>query len=323
MIQLNNIVSDIKEIDPIWTFSYYCNIPVEHFDGSTIKIKSIFKPDEKTPSLSFYSKNGQPYKFNCFSTSNKGDHINLVEAKFNMNYSQSCFKIINDYTKWVLSGASMNPIEIKHRNRYKVVGYNTRVWTVTDSSFWVPFDIGSSRLKWGNVKPLLNYKMSNGSEDIIIAGENIYGYFTATSELYKIYQPKHIDCKFITVNNKYIIGSEHKKVANKFYVILSSWKDAMSFEGMGLSIDLKVPASENTYFTNDYIKQLKREYKNGFSLLDIDDAGKKAMLHYKKKHNIDYVYLDLSKDFSDSIRDHGKSKVMSIVIPLIHKSLNN
>ena len=190
-----------------------------------------------------------------------------------------------------------------------------------DKEYFTPFDIGSSRLEWGCVKALTNYKMTNGTDDIIMSGEYLYGYFTKTGELYKIYQPKHTGCKFITINNDYVAGSEHEE-GNRYYGILSSWKDALSFKGLGLSIDLKVPSSENTFFSKEFMKELKRKYKGGFTLLDIDDAGIKAMLHYKNEHKINSVKLSLSKDFSDSIRDHGKQKVRNTVVPLIHKALN-
>lgn len=321
MIQLGNLVTDIKDIDPVWAFSYYCKVPAEQFNGSTIKIKSIFKPEEKTPSFCIYFKEDQPPKFKDFSTNHFGDYINLVQQKFNLNYSQTCFKIMADYTKWAIDNKQFEKTTVTVRNNYKVVGFNVRLWSINDKDFFLPFHIGSTLLKWGLVKPLGGYKMQNGTSDIVITGNHLYGYFTAKGELYKIYQPNNSECKFINVKNDYNIGSDHKE-GNKYFGILSSWKDALSFQSMGLKIDLKVPPSENSYFTKKYIMELKEEYKSGFTLLDNDDAGIKAMLHYKKEFGLNYVCLPLSKDVSDSMRDHGKHKVRNLVVPLIHKALN-
>lgn len=320
MIQLNKIVNSIENINPIWTFSNYCNVPAEYFNGSTIKIKSIFKPDEKTPSLCFYYKDNK-YKFNCFSTSKRGDHVTLVKEKFNLTYSESCCKIISDYSKWALD--SQQPISTTSivAITYKVDGVITRNWNTLDKEFWLKFGIGTTLLNWGYVKPISKYRLYNGIDQLIIIGEHIYGYFTQSGELYKVYQPMKPDFKFITVNSKYEIGSEHKE-GNKYYAILSSWKDALSFKNLNLSLDLKVPSSENNYFSKEYMAKLKKDYKGGFTLMDNDDTGKKAMNYYKEKYNISFVYLPLSKDFSDSIENHGKNKVRNIVVPLIHKALN-
>ena len=107
MINLSSLASSIKDIDPAWTFSHYCNVPQAQFNGSTIKIKSIFQPEEKTASMVLYHKD--TYKFNCFSTAQRGDHINLVERKFDLNYSQSCAKIIRDHAHCVDAGTEDLP----------------------------------------------------------------------------------------------------------------------------------------------------------------------------------------------------------------------
>lgn len=321
MLNLDHAKIGIQDINPVWTFSHYCNVPTEHFNGSTIKIKSIFKPDEKTPSLCIYFKQDQ-VKFKCFSTSHSGDHINLVQARFGLNYSESCYKIVRDHRQWLSTGETLTLSDYVPKSTYKVTGFVARNWNSTDRDYFLPFGIGASILEWGNVKPLERYKMFNGTEEIILSGEKLYGYFTKTGSLYKIYQPGNTHTKFMSIKPSYEIGSEHKE-GNKFYVILSSWKDAMSFKSLGLSLDIKVPSSENSYFSKEYMKILKKDYKGGFSLLDADDAGKKAMLHYKDKYNLNFIWLPLSKDFSDSIKDHGIQKVRNTVIPLIHKALNH
>lgn len=320
MINLSNIAVSIKDVNPVWTFSHYCNVPAEQFNGATIKIKSIFHPDEKTPSMLIYRAQNA-YKFNCFSTATKGDHIDLVQAKFNLNYTQSCRKIMTDYTRSVISGKEIVVTGITPHTSYKVKGTITREWTQRDKAFFLPYDIGMTALNWGGVKPLAKYQLDNGSSEMIIEGEAIYGYFSTKGVLYKIYQPTRPECKFLTVNAKYDFGKDHKE-GNKHFVIVSSLKDGMALKDMGLSLDIKVPASESTYFLNDYIRSLKKQYKSGFTLLDNDAAGKKSMLHYKQQHDINFVWLDLSKDYSDSIRDHGKNKVRSLIIPLIHKAIN-
>lgn len=326
MINLQSVVTDIKQIDPVWAFSYYCKVPMSEFNGSTIKIKSILKEtEEKTPSFCIYFKEGTTKeervpRFNDFSTSNGGDFIALVEKKFKLNYSESCNKIMKDYTKWVIAGNKFESSRTACRGKYKVTGHKNRLWTVRDKDFFLPYHIGSTLLKWGNVRPIAEFTMSNDGNEFTKSGELLYGYYKASGELYKIYQPNS-ETKFISIDNDYLVGSEHKE-GNKFFGILSSWKDALSFRSMDLKIDLKVPPSENVYLKAEYIKKLKKEYKGGFTLLDNDESGIKAMKHYKETYDLNYVYLPLSKDVSDSMRDHGKRKVFNTVVPKINQAIN-
>src|SRR5688500_5537545 len=137
MIQLSNIVTHIKEINPAWTFSHYCGIPMDQFNGSPIKITSIFKPDEKTPSFCIYYEKDK-VKFKCFATGHGGDHINLVQAKEKLNYSDTCFKIMNDYTQWAINANNPVPGKIIVKPKFKVTGYKIRSWSVADKDFFLP-----------------------------------------------------------------------------------------------------------------------------------------------------------------------------------------
>lgn len=319
MINLSNLVFDIKKIDPIWVFSHYLEIPIEHFNGSRIRIKSIFNPDEKTPSFIIYFKNGV-IKFKDFSSGKNGDHINLVSDLKEVSLGLACSMIISDYKKWVINGGVIEKHNLITDTRFKVSGFKKRLWNTLDRDYWLPYSIGTSRLKWGLVEPLSEYCIQKEDEIITFEGDYLYGYFNRAGELMKIYQPKNLNCKFFNVT-PYIAGDEHEE-GNDFLLIQSSWKDAMCVKGFELRIDIKVPNSENSYLSPEFVREQKKKYKKIICLFDSDDAGVKAMLRYKELYEFDYIFLDIEKDVSDSIEKKGKQFVGNRLIPLIHKKLN-
>ena len=68
MFNTKNIVLDERNIPSTWVFQYYLNLP-EQLTGQNIKIKSIFNPNDKTPSFCIYvNETIMQYKFKDFST---------------------------------------------------------------------------------------------------------------------------------------------------------------------------------------------------------------------------------------------------------------
>lgn len=56
-------------------------------------------------------------------------------------------------------------------------------------------------------------------------------------------------------------------------------------------------------------------------MFDNDQAGIKAMETYKDKYGIKGALLPLSKDLSDSGRDHGILKVKEVLTPILKQAL--
>jgi DNA primase len=56
-------------------------------------------------------------------------------------------------------------------------------------------------------------------------------------------------------------------------------------------------------------------------LFDNDEPGIKAAQRYKDKYGFEYVVLDMSKDLSDSVKDHGIEAVRDKLLPLLKKAL--
>lgn len=300
-----------------WIFEHYCKLGTK-LHGQDIKIKSIFNESDTNPSMViFYSVQKQAYVFKDFSSGKGGDGVSLVASLYNLPYNKAITKVIDDYTNRGTN--TYEELEIVEQARFKVTSFKTRKWNELDAKFWTQFGIGSTLLGRYNVKPLASYEMTRDGEEAEILhfdGHHIYGYFKANGELYKVYQPKKLDYKFLNVN-PYIQGSEQLTYSKPTLVICSSLKDVMALEALKLDTESVAPASETSMLPKAVLSAYALKYKRIMTLFDNDEAGHKAMAKYKEQLGIPGIYLRLSKDLSDSIRDYGITKTRQFLKPLI------
>jgi DNA primase len=57
-------------------------------------------------------------------------------------------------------------------------------------------------------------------------------------------------------------------------------------------------------------------------MFDNDEAGIRAMQKYRETYNVSPILLDMSKDLSDSIRDHGAKEVRNRLVPMINRKIS-
>jgi hypothetical protein len=289
---------------------------------------SAFNPKDKVPSMFVYfDTTANCYKFKDFSSGNQGDALELVKALFNLSSrGLASNKIINDYQDFVLNNDVPVAVEFKFHDKFKVVDYEMRHWNTQDSKFWTSFSIGSTLLAKYNVVPLAYFTMEKKEEDGSITSFKfskayLYGYFREDGELYKIYMPKNLDKKFIKVQN-YVQGIDQLTYETKYLVITSSLKDLMCFNKLGIgNVECIAPDSENTMIGESVMNKLSKRYFKTIVLFDNDEPGIKAAQRYKDKYEFDYVVLDMSKDLSDSVKDHGVEAVRDKLLPLLKQAL--
>jgi len=324
MLSTKNIVTDYKEIPQTFIFEYYCQLK-EKLKGQDVRISSVFNSKDNDPSMFiYYDKQKEAYKFKDFSTGYYGSEIDLVKLMKNVTFAQAISIIVRDYNDYVLKhGTAYITAEYEEHSKFQVTNYSTRSWTTNDRDQWVPYNIGSSLLQKYHVIPLEFYEMSkeeNGSvHSFRITGDFIYGYFTKEGELYKIYQPKNRERKFIKVRN-FIQGSDQLG-KHDYLVITSSLKDIMAIESMELKVDLVAPDSENSMIPEDDMKRYLKQYKRVIVLFDNDDAGIKAMKKYRDIYQTPLILLTLDKDPSDAVKNHGVSRVKEQLVPLINSRI--
>ncbi len=325
MLSTKNLVNNYKEVPETWIFEYYCKLK-EKLSGQEIVIKSLFNSKDKAPSMCIYTdKNTKRYKYKDFSSGKGGSALDLIQDLFTIPFKYAAVKVVEEYNDYILhNNGGYNIEEFKEHSRYKVTDHTKRKWNTKDQYFWTQFNIGSKLLEKHHVFPLDNYIMSKEDDGdvktLTISGNYIYGYYNKEGELYKIYQPKNKEKKFIKVKN-YIQGSDQLSGKHKCLVITSSLKDLMSLKSLNLSMDIVSPDSENTMIPKETMIRWKKIYPIIIVLFDNDEPGIKAMKKYRDEYNTPLVLLSLSKDPADSVKDHGALKVRDNLVPLIDAKL--
>lgn len=327
MISTKNLVSDINEIPRNWVFEYYLNLS-EKLTGQDVKMNSVFETKDKIPSMFvYYDVEASCYKYKDFSSGYQGNHIDLVQKLFNYEkVGYAIVRIVNDYNDYLAYHGYKAQPEIKPHGKFKVSDFMMRHWTNLDAKYWTQFHISSKQLERYNVVPLEYYKMTKEEPDgtsktITIRSNYLYGYFRQDGVLYKIYQPKVEQKKFIKVRD-YIQGSEQLTFQTKYLVITSSLKDLLSFNSLGIgNIESVAPDSENTMLPKLKMQEYLERYEKVIVLFDNDKPGKKAMQKYYDIHGTNKVLLELEKDLSDSVKEHGVDLVRETLFPLIKNAL--
>ena len=325
MISTKNIVSDLEEVPREWVFEYYLNLK-EKLTGQNIKMLSAFNIKDKVPSMFVYQDSGK-YKFKDFSSGFQGDQIELVKCLFNYDARfKAVNRIITDYQEYLKHNAPAHRDPLQFYDKFKVVDFEMRHWNSQDSKFWTSFRISSGILTYYNVAPLEFFTMSKSELDGSITSYKfsrpyVYGYFRNDGELYKIYMPKVPEKKFIKIQN-YTQGMDQLKYDSKYLLIVSSLKDLMSFKKLGIgNIECIAPDSENTMIGESTVSVLSKQYNSIIVLFDNDEPGIKAAQRYTDKYGMKSINLDMSKDLSDSVKDHGIEAVRDKLLSLLKEAV--
>ena len=324
MFNTKNIVLDERNIPSTWVFQYYLNLP-EQLTGQNIKIKSIFNPNDKTPSFCIYvNETIMQYKFKDFSTGKNGNKVDLVKSIFNIEYPEASRKIVKDYNMFVKTNG-VQKIDFKPESKWVINYIKERSWTITDKKYWLSFRIGKTILDEFNVRPIEYYTLvkenSNKVENLRCGSKWCYGYFDKNGEVYKIYQPFSKKYKFYKAKS-YLQGIDQLKFNKPYLVICSSLKDALCLKGMGYNVEVLAPDSENTIIKPHIIEHLKKKYKKVITLFDNDHAGFEAIKKYKDLYGLHGCALSMSKDISDAIKNYGLNEVHAILKPLLKQTLS-
>lgn len=328
MFTTKNLVHDIKDVPVPWIFEHFCKLK-EKLNGEDVKIKSMFNPKERTPSMCIYFDGTKDvYKFKDFSTGKGGSAIDLVKEITQLPYHKACSLVVENFNDYVLhNNGGYDVKEFKQASKYRVSHQVFRSWNTSDQYFWTQFNIGSRLLDEYCVRPLEYYVLSkevvDGSScNLTIRGNYLYGYFKKDGTLYKIYQPKTQDKKFIKVND-YIQGSEQIK-NHPYLIITSSLKDIMALKSLKIPLDIVAPDSENSVIRKEIMQQYIKDYKKVIILFDYDDPGIKAMEKYQELYpQVATCILPMSKDPADSIKDFGPKEVFYRLIPILNKKLES
>jgi hypothetical protein len=325
MFSLNNFIASIEDVPSDWIFENYLNIN-EKLSGQNIRMNSLFNPDDRTPSMYlYYAKPAGQYKYKCFSTGKSGNAIDLMAKLWNVDYKTAIYKILDDYQLYLKTGNK--PVKKEFiETKWVVSEYFIRSWTEDDAAFWLQYNIGSKLLDEYNVIPLSSYTMTKQIDNVFtdqeftVQKKHIYLYTTINNEMYKIYQPKNSNKKFLKLMD-YIQGFDQLK-GKKYLVITSSLKDCMAIRSIpGIDVDVIAPDSENTKLSPEVIEHMKNNYEAVVTYMDSDAAGIASMKYYLETYNLPFCYIPLEKDFSDIVKVHGIKKAVYTFIPVLDKAI--
>lgn len=315
-LRTRNIVLTATDLDVEWCFRHYLHLP-SVLTGANVKIKSPFSID-KEPSFSLYKKEGQPYLWNCLSSGQKGDVIELVrrlkstELKRELKREEA-FRIIRGDFMTFLSGNEMyvnSNVNQLVNTKGEVTDHKMRNWETKDIDFWSKYGIYKKALENYNICPVSEFTIhkikDSVEENLIIKNPLSYGYYSK-GELCKLYQPGIRSAKFIKVKD-YIQGSDQLKFKADNLLIMSSMKDGLCLDGLEIdNFEWLSPDSENIMLNKLDIEFYKTKFKNIQVFFDIDDPGINAAKKYTDKYGFNSIKLEMEKDLSDSVAIWGQT----------------
>lgn len=193
---------------------------------------------------------------------------------------------------------------IKEKINFSLIG---KKWNKSEWFFWKKYGITIKTLRKYKVKSLSYVAINNKTLFRSEADNPLFAYIV--NKGVKIYRPYSISKANKWRNNLTeddIEGLEQlgldKLKAYKtrnLLIITKSLKDVMVLSEMGY--DAIASHSETSMIKDELITKIKKHYKNVVVLFDNDSAGIKGALAYKERYGFDSIFLDLSKDISDSV----------------------
>ncbi len=253
---------------------------------------------EKTPSLSFYYKNGE-LKFKDFSSGHSGRLVDFIMAMYNITYVEALYRLYQDVTNKRIEVPTRKklPTQDKEFCKIQVV---VDEWNDNYYAYWKERLIKQSTLEFFEVAPCKEVWVKD-----YVYYRNTYDYIAyryLVNGLYKIYAPLAPDKKkkFIsnTDSNKCIQGFKQLTGKSKVLMITSSMKDVITLYELG--IDSIAPTSENSLLPEGCIEYLvnKFQYKKVVILYDNDDPGLRAAQEHSIKYGVPYISLT-DKQYKD------------------------
>ena len=172
MFSSREAIFGIDDVPAEWIFEYYLGL-TEKLNGQSVKIKSLFNPNDNTPSMYIYLNPAKQYRFKCFSTGKHGEAINLVMTIRSLTFSEAANMIITDYKDYIKGKTYVKPL-IKEPVKWKLYDIQYRSWNTDDKTYWSQYNIGSKLLEQYNVRPVSSFSMARENESFSRSGRRVY-----------------------------------------------------------------------------------------------------------------------------------------------------
>lgn len=271
-------------------------------------INSPFRSD-KTPSFGIYTRDGVHILYKDFSTNESGDTFKLLGRLWNLDYTKTLLKILND-------------VEIPNSNMtvYKSSKTQTRIsktsdtelyckirdWKQYDLEYWESYGITLPWLQYAEVYPISHKIIKKDGKTYTFSVDKyayVYVEHKEGKTTLKIYQPFNKNGFKWTNKHDSSVISLWTKVPEKgdMVCVCSSLKDALC-----LWVNCGIPSiavqGEGYSMSNTAVKQLKKRFKKQYILFDNDLPGIKDGIKLSEEtgfKNIVLPKINNAKDISD------------------------
>ena len=283
---------------------------------------------DKRPSFSLFSNNGEEVGFIDYSTREHGSIIDLLMRMWNCNFVEAKKRIANDMGDAKLNisigkGSYSSRISVR-TNSGLDLQCRVREWRDYDLEYWGSYGISLEWLKYADVYPI-SHKIVIKDDISYAFGADKYAYayveFKEGRTTLKIYQPFNKNgFKWANRHDRSVISlwtkvpSEGERVC-----VCSSLKDALC-----LWANTGIPAlaiqGEGYGMSDTAVSELKRRFKKVYICLDNDKAGLEDAELLASKTGFTNVVLpqfEGGKDISDMYKVlQNKDKFRQTILEL-------
>lgn len=283
---------------------------------------------DRRPSFSLFSNNGEEVGFLDYSTREHGSIIDLLMRMWNCSFVEAKRRIANDLGDTKLNtsigkGSYSSRIPIRTNSGIDLQ-CKVREWRDYDIEYWNSYGISIEWLKYADVYPI-SHKIVIKDDISYAFGADKYAYayveFKEGRTTLKIYQPFNTrGYKWANRHDRSVISLWTKVPKEGDRVcICSSLKDALC-----LWANTGIPAlaiqGEGYGMSNTAISELKRRFKQVYICLDNDKVGLEDALSLASKTGFTNVVLPQfqgGKDISDLYKVlNNKDKFKETILKL-------
>lgn len=307
-----------------------------HVDKIPCVICSPLREDKK-PSFSLYSIDGQHIGYVDFATKERGGTYKLLQKMYGITYQQLKNKIISDFG---ISSAMNNSTAVQVKSKESNVEplsasrYSTtlevkiRKWAKHDFEYWNSYGISRKWLNFGKVFPISHTIITTPKGRFTFPADK-YGYVYVEQKddkiSLKVYQPFNTIHKWSNKHDKSVWDLwEQLPDKGPKLIITSSRKDALC-----LWANVSIPAvslqAEGYSPKPSVVEELKQRFDKIYVLYDNDFQDKEnyGRIFGKRladEYGLTQIEIPIeyhSKDSSDLYHNHGKEVLIKVITELI------
>lgn len=300
-----------------------------HITSLPVLINSPLR-DDKHPSFSIYSPDGEKVKFIDYATGERGDIYNLMQKSFNLSFPEVMRMIGKDkalkHTSTSVDFHATPSLGKKFSTRTSSdIKVKVREWQQHDIDYWQSYGISLSWLKYAEVYPISHkiiYKDDN--RYVFPAAKYAYCFVERKEEkvTLKVYQPLSKLYKWSNKNDASVVGLWTKiPQQGDSVVICSSLKDALCLWA-NIGIPCVYVQSETTMMSDTAQQVLKSRFKHVYVCFDNDKPGLEDAKNFSRLTGFKNIILpsfDGGKDISDFYRLRGKEEFIKTIKPLFNE----